>query len=871
MITEWINRRLPELIEEHGIVGAQLAVLHNGEIVDAAAGVLNAETGEKVTTGSLFQLASITKIWTATLVQELVNEGLLDLDRPVRDVLPQFRLADEGAAQVITPRQLLSHTAGFEGDLFFDTGTGDDAVEKFVERLVEAQQVTPPGALWSYCNSGFSVLGRIVEVLRGKPFNAVLRERLATPLGLTIATTIAEGSEAAAGHLAHGEVMSPVSDYGPTSDWPAGSALAMSARDLLTFVRMHLESSEFAAMRQPQVVLPDLGDRSSWGLGWMLLDRAGGVVIGHNGANKGLASYLWAVPAAGVAVALLTNGGDAQPVFDEVCQHLFSELAGVHPLEPPKPPVVAVPVNVERAVGVYRCAGYDVHVTPGDAGRVLVRYAGRTDLTAAVTKGEPREFTGLRDDVLIAVEEPHRVLALLGGDERARWLYFGQAAERIETPAEWITRRLPGLIEHHGVVGAQVAVLHDGEIFDAAAGVLNNETGERVTADSIFQVGSITKVWTATLVQELVNEGLLDLDRPVRDVLPEFRLADEEAARIITPRQLLSHTAGFEGDLWFDTGSGDDMLEKYVERLASAVQETPPGELYTYCNAGYVVLGRIVEVLRGKPYGVVLRERLVDPHGLRAATRRSEYPQHQVADGHLPRDGELRPVEHQMTESVAPAGSVLATTARDLLGFVRMHLDTSEFDAMQQPQVTPPDFGVGGEQGLGWALQDYGDGRTGIGHSGTTLGFKAYLRVVPDSGVAIAVLTNGGEPWPVVWKLYQRVLAEFAGVRLLEFPTPPAEPVPVDVEKVVGVYRCAAHDVHVRPSESGGVMVRFEARDHVFAALGMSGEHEYIGYRDDALIAVEGENGYHQVIVLCGRDEQDRVRWLHWGRAAARL
>ena len=201
---EWIDRRLPELIEEHGVVGAQLAVLHNGEIHDAAAGVLNNVSKEPVTTGSLFQIASITKVWTATLVQELVNEGLLDLDRPVRDVLPDFRLADERAAQVITPRQLLCHTAGFEGDLFFDTGTDDDALARFVARLVEADQVTPPGELWSYCNSGFSVLGRIVEVLRGKPFNKVLRERLADPLGLTVATTHGEGAElgVAAGHLA---------------------------------------------------------------------------------------------------------------------------------------------------------------------------------------------------------------------------------------------------------------------------------------------------------------------------------------------------------------------------------------------------------------------------------------------------------------------------------------------------------------------------------------------------------------------------------------------------------------------------------------------------------------------------------------------
>lgn len=82
-----------------------------------------------------------------------------------------------------------------------------------------------------------------------------------------------------------------------------------------------------------------------------------------------------------------------------------------------------------------------------------------------------------------------------------------------------------------------------------------------------------------------VNEGLLDLDRLVRDVLPEFRVADERAPRFITPRHLLSHTAGFEGDLRFETGSGDDMLAKYVAHLAEA-EQLSPGELYSYSTAG---------------------------------------------------------------------------------------------------------------------------------------------------------------------------------------------------------------------------------------------------------------------------------------------
>ena len=88
--------------------------------------------------------------------------------------------------------------------------------------------------------------------------------------------------------------------------------------------------------------------------------------------------------------------------------------------------------------------------------------------------------------------------------------------------------RLADLRERHGVPGASLAVLHDDDVRTAASGILNLDTGVEATADSLFQIGSITKVWTATLAMQLVDEGLLDLDVPIRTYLPDFRVADEE-------------------------------------------------------------------------------------------------------------------------------------------------------------------------------------------------------------------------------------------------------------------------------------------------------------------------------------------------------
>ncbi|MGH3049090.1 MAG: serine hydrolase domain-containing protein, partial [Gaiellaceae bacterium] len=97
-----LQERLDELREKHGVPGASLAVLANGEIAAAASGLLNLGTGVEATTDSLFQIGSITKVWTATLVMQLVDEGRVGLDDPVRRFLPDFRVADEAVAEQVT-------------------------------------------------------------------------------------------------------------------------------------------------------------------------------------------------------------------------------------------------------------------------------------------------------------------------------------------------------------------------------------------------------------------------------------------------------------------------------------------------------------------------------------------------------------------------------------------------------------------------------------------------------------------------------------------------------------------------------------------------------------------------------------------------
>jgi CubicO group peptidase (beta-lactamase class C family) len=435
---EWIADALPDLIRRHGAPGAQLSVLANGEIVDTAAGVLNVATGVPVTTDSVFQIGSVTKVLTATLVLQLVRKGLVDLDQPVRDHLTDFALADDRAAKAVTVRQLLCHTGGFEGDLFTDTGNNPDAIEKYVALLRTAPQSFQPGSLFSYCNSGYVVLGRLVEVLRGEVFHDVLRERIIRPLELKHIATCADEAillSTAVGHTRSARgTAEPVQTWAmPASTAPSGAMLAMSARDLLRFVGMHLTSSEYNVMREPQIEVPPLGTQSGhWGLGWALPDYGGHVVLAHGGRTYGQRSLLRVVPAAGVAVALLTNGGDIYALYEEVFGHLLSELAGITQPSLPVPPADPLPVNAHRITGTYRTSQADMIVRVGSDGRAWI-----SERVNGTETGPPTEVVRLDDDTLIMVEPregKHSVIRL--GDDahdgRTRYLHTGRVIMRAD-------------------------------------------------------------------------------------------------------------------------------------------------------------------------------------------------------------------------------------------------------------------------------------------------------------------------------------------------------------------------------------------------------------------------------------------------------
>ncbi|SDK60896.1 serine hydrolase domain-containing protein [Nonomuraea jiangxiensis] len=362
--------------------------------------------------------------------------------------------------------------------------------------------------------------------------------------------------------------------------------------------------------------------------------------------------------------------------------------------------------------------------------------------------------------------------------------------------------RVSELLAEYRIPGAAVGIYHDGEIIDFAVGVKNVETREPATADTIYQCGSMTKTWTALAFMQLVDEGKADLDEPVRTCLPGFRVADPEVSANLTPRHLLHHTNGIE-EAYGDPGQDDDVYERMVANIAGAPQVHPLGRTHGYSAAlGYAVLARVMEVINGKRWDDIMRDRLFDPLELTGTTTwHALVDPQRAATGHLIRSLDEGPVVSPLTHlprSFGPGGNI-SSTARDVLTMAHVFLDGGKAPngtrivsaeavrEMMESRVPVPDPHLfGPEWGLGLIVCDW-HGETVYAHDGSTVGQSARLRILPDSGLALVLLTNAGPRDGFYRRVFNEILSDLGAPTIPDLPEPDPT-LPLDPSRYEGVY-----------------------------------------------------------------------------------
>ncbi|MDQ0643438.1 serine hydrolase domain-containing protein [Microbacterium murale] len=393
-------------------------------------------------------------------------------------------------------------------------------------------------------------------------------------------------------------------------------------------------------------------------------------------------------------------------------------------------------------------------------------------------------------------------------------------------PAPWdhllaeIARRhhVPGIVA--GVLSIDEETGRESRLV-ARTGVTNNRTGVATDRDTVCQVGSITKVATATMIMQLREEGKLDLDTPVLDLLPGVEL-DSPHASELTVKHLITHTSGIDGDLFTDTGRGDDCVEKYVATLKSADALFAPSAGWSYCNSGFVLAGRIIEVLDGRTWDASLRARITGRLELDTfLTLPEEVMAHRYQHGHVRAPGTSSwvpaPVS-SITRSMGPAG-LISSTVDDLLSFggafvrggrtrdgARLVSDeTVEMMTQSQWALDPAAAATAPEWGLGWMLDDWGGHRM-FWHGGTTIGNNAWLQVLPDDGLVFVVFCNGGVAPYAAAEVYEAFAREFSDAvpTSTRRPSGPAADAVLD-ESWLGTYADASTSLVVERADDGGV------------------------------------------------------------------
>jgi CubicO group peptidase (beta-lactamase class C family) len=409
---------------EYHVPGVALGIIKDGQLTLRGFGVTNVDDPQPILDNTIFTIASISKTFTATAVMKLVEQGKVELKAPVQKYLPEFRVLDEAASREVTLWHLLTHSPGWEGQLSSED-RGAEALAHFATTILrDVPQLAKPGEVWSYNNAGFSLAGRVIEVVTGRGIHDALRELVFTPLGLTRTFTRVQDAmtyRLSLGHREQGGRTQVIRPYQGTSGTTAGGVMT-SISDLMKYARFHLSDGAPLLTRAlvDEMKTPQLRKNSTddeMGAGWHLRKVGGIQTAAHGGTLNGHCLLVELVPSRNLAFAILTNHTDGWRLVQDVEAAIlkgYESVAlgpsqrighrGVNEAMTFHSKELATPPNFDQYLGTYRRPPNGNVVVRHEDGRLIiggatvafygpdVAYA-----TAGAYVGSPYEFIRTSD------------------------------------------------------------------------------------------------------------------------------------------------------------------------------------------------------------------------------------------------------------------------------------------------------------------------------------------------------------------------------------------------------------------------------------------------------------------------------------------
>ncbi|HKP87768.1 MAG TPA: serine hydrolase domain-containing protein [Blastocatellia bacterium] len=344
-------------------------------------------------------------------------------------------------------------------------------------------------------------------------------------------------------------------------------------------------------------------------------------------------------------------------------------------------------------------------------------------------------------------------------------------ARKLAAAFPEIERLFASWVERTHMPGAVMGIIIDGEmVWVKSAGVRDLTSRDKVTADTVFRIASMTKSFTAMMILKLRDEGKLSLDDPVAKYVSE--LADlpypTKDSPVLTIRHLLTHSEGFpEDNPW-----GDRQLAQSNETMSAWMRDgipfsNAPGVAYEYSNYGFAILGQVVSRVCGKPYAACIRDQILTPLGMRSTTfEMAEVPRDRIASGHKWEEGAWKNEPALAHGSFGSMGGIW-TSARDLARYVAFLM--SAFPPRDEAESGPIRRSSAREMQQAWRAQparairpaidaplqlnvsSYGYGlgvsqdcrfSYTVGHGGGLPGYGSLMRWLPEHGVGLIAMGN---------------------------------------------------------------------------------------------------------------------------------
>lgn len=316
----------------------------------------------------------------------------------------------------------------------------------------------------------------------------------------------------------------------------------------------------------------------------------------------------------------------------------------------------------------------------------------------------------------------------------------------VSAKADEVDKFVSAVMQERHIPGAAIAVVKGGKIVKKQGyGVASVELNVPATADTVFEIGSVTKQMTAAAIMLLVEEGKINLDEKISKYLPNT----PDAWKNVAVRNLLTHTSGIKS--YTAIGEGFELTkhltrDEFIKTLAAYPLDFETGSRYSYSNSGYNLLGFIIEAASGKSYWDFMRERIFKPLGMtQTFDRDPKYIIKNRATGYALENDSLAGRDYNLTDLFS-AGAFISTVG-DLAKWDAAWRNDTLLKKESKQQAWKPfvlNNGISNPYGFGWSVGDFRNHRL-ISHSGQTAGFNAQISRFIDDDVTVIVLINLGD------------------------------------------------------------------------------------------------------------------------------